>query len=245
MGHSVANGLAQRIAVLVDADNVQGDEIGLAVEEARRHGAVAVRRAFGRLTSIKGCEAALTEFGFMAEVVFPPAQSGKNAADLMMAQYAVRLAERKAVDMIVLVSSDADFAPVAIALAEAGVQTIGVGRSGAPPALQNACASFVPVTAARALPIPVAHQQGRVLCSDLQKLRKIVDNVMGKNGRAKASALGKQINLGFGGDYRKHFGLKSFSQVIGLIGYRIEGSGPDMQVARADTSAGAAPAGSG
>ncbi len=234
MRHVVAEVLAQRIAVLVDADNVQGEEIKFAIKEAQKHGSVTLRRAFGRLSSIKGCEAALTEFGFMAEVVFPPAQSGKNAADLMMAQYAVRLAERKAVETIVLASSDADFVPVAIALAEAGVKTIGVGRWYASPALQNACASFVPVPVAQPLPTKVVPPPGRIACCDLQKLKKIVDHTLGRNGRAAASLLGKQINLGFGGDYRTRLGVRSFAQAIGLIGYRIEGSGAEMQVVRTE-----------
>jgi len=100
------------IALLVDADNVSAENIAFALAEARKSGIVTIRRAFGRLTSIKGREKALMEMGFAAEVALPGAKS-KDTADLLLAQYAVRLAERGVVDLIALVSSDSDFAAIA------------------------------------------------------------------------------------------------------------------------------------
>ena len=199
---------------------------------------VILKRAFGRLSSIKGCEGALSELGFTAEVTFPAAQRGKNAADMMIAHFAARLAERRAVEAVVLVSSDGDFAPIAVGLAEVGVQTIGVGRSEASPVLQNACAKFISVTGRSVLAEALLHRDGAPVASsaDLEKLKRIVDNALGKNGCASASTLGKLINNGFEGNYRKHFSVGGLTQLVSrhLQGYRIEGSGSDKQVARTD-----------
>ncbi len=135
---AIADGSAPRIAVLVDADNVQGEQIGFAMREIAAMGTIVVRRAFGRLASICAHEAILTELGFSAEVALPVASGGKNAADLLLAQYATRLAERRAVDAVAILSSDGDFAAVARGLAECGVKAIGFGRPDAPRALREA-----------------------------------------------------------------------------------------------------------
>ncbi len=225
------NSFVPRIAVLVDADNVQSEQIRFATGEMTTLGTILLRRAFGRLTSIRAHEEILVELGFSAEVALPPAGSGKNAADLLLAQYATRLAERRAVDAVAIVSSDGDFAAVASGLAEAGVRAIGFGRPEAPQRLREACSIFVPATPASA-PAP-----GKPPCgtpnSDFPKLRKVIDQVLGKNGRASATAVGQQITPAFGGNYKKHFAVSTLSELIARLDcYRMEGAGPAKQVVR-------------
>lgn len=213
-----ANGSAQRIAVLVDADNVQSGQIDFAVREAQKHGIVTLRRAFGRLSSIKGRELVLSDLGFTAEVAFPPAENGKNAADLMMAQYAARLAERKAVEAIVLVSSDGDFAPIATGLAEAGVRTIGVGRSRTPLSFQNACTRFIPILQGSS----DIHASTEF---DMENLAGVINEVLEGN-RIRLTALGPYLIANFGNDYKKSFRAKTLSELLGrLNGYRLTGEG--------------------
>ncbi|MGI8841205.1 MAG: hypothetical protein ACR2F8_10580, partial [Caulobacteraceae bacterium] len=64
MNATISNAPRSRIAVLVDADNVESHQIEFALQQAATHGTVTLRRAFGRLASIRGRERALTELGF-------------------------------------------------------------------------------------------------------------------------------------------------------------------------------------
>lgn len=220
-----------RIAVLVDADNVRSSEIQFAAGRIAIQGRVVLKRAFGRLTSIRAHEQVLAELSFSAEVALPQVGSGKNAADLLLAQYATRLAERQAVDTVAIVSSDGDFAAVARGLTEAGVRVIGVGRLDTPGALREACALFIPFPAGA----PESRPGPRCGISDADaaRLGRVIDEALGIEGRARASLVGHKINPAFGGKYKQYFAVSTLSELIGrLDGYRLEGAGAAMQVVR-------------
>lgn len=216
-----------RVAVLVDADNVSGEQIGFVVAGAAECGRLVLRRAFGRLAAIAGKVETLTEHGFAAEVALPLRSNGKNAADLMLAQYATRLAERRSVEIIALVSTDGDFAPVATGLAEAGIRTIGFGRRETPAAFRDACLRFVPfpetAPAAPGVPRKPSAENDRKL------LTAIVNGEM-RDGRVHLSIIGKRLTAEFGTDYKSRFGGRKVSDIVAeLGGFTIEGSGPNKE----------------
>lgn len=198
-----------RIAVLVDADNVNEHNIDFAVSEAAKSGTVTIRRAFGRLSSIRGREKALTRMGFAAEVALPGAKS-KDTADLLLAQYAVRLAERRAVDLIALVSSDSDFAAIARGIAESGVECIGYGRPDVGPALREAFSHFTPFPAP-----PRGRGAGKGADrDDLAEAAEVIRRTLGKTGQARTNAIGQQLTRAFDGDYKKALGVKTLGALL-------------------------------
>jgi hypothetical protein len=232
-----------RIAVLVDADNVEARHLDFVLRRAGEHGAIVLKRAFGRFSSISGHAPSLAKHGFTAEVAFP-AGNGKNAADLMLGQYALRLAERRAVEILALVSSDGDFAPIAGSVTEAGVRTIGFGRKDTPTGLREAVSLFVTLSAAR-VPVPRA----RASSPDRRgKLSEIIESVT-EGGRASLARIGLKLRAEFGPGYARHFGAKSLTGMIdGLDAYRIEGEGTMKWAVRRQVgivSRAAPPAGSG
>ena len=228
---TIDNAPRSRIAVLVDADNVESHQIEFALEQAATHGTVTLRRAFGRLASIRGRERALTELGFSVEVALPASRNRKDTADLLLAQYAVRLAERQAVDMIALVSSDSDFATIARGIAESGVPALGFGRADTPQALREACMSFTPFPGSAARPKKAMGEKEKISDRDTQKLKRVIDASLNRKGRARAQTIGTQVNRAFDGDYKKHFGVQTLSKLIALLdGYEMRGRGTEAEV---------------
>jgi hypothetical protein len=221
--------MESRVAVLVDADNVETGHIAFVLNWSGKHGTIVLKRAFGRLSSINGHAPRLTKHGFTAEVAFP-AGNGKNAADLMLAQYALRLAERRSVEMIALASSDGDFAPIASGLVEAGVRTIGFGRKDTPQALRDAVDLFV-VLPARAAQAPAPRTPAST--PDRRgKLAEIIENAT-EEGRAKLSTLGARLRAEFGPGYLKQHGAKTLTDLIARHGcYGVEGEGTVKWVVR-------------
>ncbi|MCL5776718.1 NYN domain-containing protein [Limibaculum sp. FT325] len=203
-----------RIAILVDADNVDAAHIRFAVDDARARGRVVIRRAVGRLSSIKGREKVLTDLGFSAEVAFSGARATKDTADLMIAQTGIRLAERGTVEIIALVSSDSDFATIARGIAESGVEVIGYGKANTPAAFREAVATFT------AFPENGAGgaEPERSGPRDIEKARRIVTAQLDRKGRARTQTVGSQLNRAFDGNYKTRFGVRTLHELVEMIG---------------------------
>lgn len=200
-----------RIAVLVDADNVSEAQIEFSLSEAAKSGTVTIRRAFGRLASLKGREKGLTEMGFAAEVALPAAKS-KDTADLLLAQYAIRLAERRTVDIVALVSSDSDFAVIARGVAESGLETLGFGRADVPAGHRAACTHFVPFPSPSAKAAPAAGRGAEK--DDLAEATLVIRESLGKTGEARMNAIGTALSRALGKDYKKDLGVGTLSALI-------------------------------
>lgn len=118
----------KRVMVLIDADNVSADVMEQAVAKVwAEHGAVHVRRAYCT------AEAAVTHQRLFNACGIRPIvnlSSGKNANDIALAVDAMDLAVSERPDVVVIVSSDSDFAPLVIRLREKGCRVEGIGQQG-------------------------------------------------------------------------------------------------------------------
>ncbi|MBK0400593.1 NYN domain-containing protein [Limibaculum sp. M0105] len=223
-----------RIAILIDADNVEPAHIRFAVEDARGRGRVVIRRAVGRLTSIKGREKVLTDLGFSAEVAFSGARATKDTADLMLAQIGIRLAERGTVEVIALVSSDSDFATIARGIAESGVEVIGYGKANTPAAFREAVSAFVAFPENGA---PSATTKAAAKENDTDKARRIIEGHLNKAGEGRPQVIGQALSRAFDGNYKGRLGVKTFKELIKKLGgYEIlddpKGGGVSAQTLR-------------
>lgn len=117
-----------RVMLLVDADNVSVDVIQQAVDLVmQRYGAIHVRRAY--------CtpESALKHLKLFKSLSMRPMvnlSAGKNCTDIALAIDAIDLATSERPDVVVIVSSDSDFAPLVIRLREKGCRVEGIGQAG-------------------------------------------------------------------------------------------------------------------
>jgi uncharacterized protein (TIGR00288 family) len=117
-----------RVMLLIDADNVSADVIEQAVERTMaEHGSVHVRRAYCN------AETALKQQALFKRLSVRPMvnlSAGKNSTDIALAVDAMDLAVAERPDIVVLVSSDSDFAPLVIRLREKGCRVCGIGQQG-------------------------------------------------------------------------------------------------------------------
>ncbi len=118
----------KRVMLLIDADNVSGDVIDQAVAHVMaQHGAIHVRRAYCT------AESALANLQLFKRHSIRPIvnlSTGKNSTDISLAVDAIDLVLAERPDVVVVVSSDSDFAPLVIRLREKGCRVEGVGQQG-------------------------------------------------------------------------------------------------------------------
>jgi uncharacterized protein (TIGR00288 family) len=118
----------RRIALLIDADNVSADVIEQAIQRTMaEHGAIHVRRAYCNAET-----AAKQQAVFKRLLVRPMVNlsAGKNSTDIALAVDAMELVIAERPHVVVLVSSDSDFAPLVIRLREKGCRVCGIGQQG-------------------------------------------------------------------------------------------------------------------
>jgi uncharacterized protein (TIGR00288 family) len=118
----------KRVMLLIDADNVSADVIEQAVDRVKgEHGAIHVRRAYCT------AESAVTHIKLFKTHSIRPIvnlSSGKNSTDIALAVDAIDLVLAERPDVVVIVSSDSDFAPLVIRLREKGCRVEGIGQQG-------------------------------------------------------------------------------------------------------------------
>lgn len=134
----------QRVAVLIDADNVSGANAAAIIAEAGRHGRLVIRRIYGDWTQNAGQKWKAV----LADLAIQPIQQfantvGKNATDSTLIIDAMDLLHHGSADVFCIVSSDADFTRLASRLRESAKVVVGIGRRKTPKAFVHACERFV------------------------------------------------------------------------------------------------------
>jgi uncharacterized protein (TIGR00288 family) len=118
----------QRVMLLIDADNVSADVIEQAVHKVlAEHGQLHVRRAYCNAETALKQQALFKRLGVRPMVNLA---AGKNSTDIALAVDAMDLAVAERPQVIYLVSSDSDFAPLVIRLREKGCRVCGIGQQG-------------------------------------------------------------------------------------------------------------------
>lgn len=167
----------ERVAVLVDGDNIGADFATKIEQVGQRLGRIDVMRVYMNVSNSSGW---LNRNGYRVM----HAGSGKNAADLLLTVDAMELALAKGFTRFVIASSDRDFVHLAQRLREGGAQVMGVGESKAPMPFRAACTDFELVAhkAPEALTtkrpcartVPVAKPAGAVVSDMDQKIKQMI-----------------------------------------------------------------------
>jgi uncharacterized protein (TIGR00288 family) len=117
-----------RVMLLIDADNVSADVIEQAVQRTMdEYGAIHVRRAYCNAEIAVNRQALFKRLSVRPMVNL---SAGKNSTDIALSVDAIDLAIAERPDVVVLVSSDSDFAPLVIRLREKGCRVCGIGQQG-------------------------------------------------------------------------------------------------------------------
>lgn len=117
-----------KVAMLVDGDNVSADVVEQAVAALLAdHGAIHLRRAYCT------AESALKNLALYKRLAIRPMvniAAGKNSTDIALAVDAIDLVLAERPDVVAIVSSDSDFAPLVVRLREKGCRVVGIGQDG-------------------------------------------------------------------------------------------------------------------
>ena len=134
----------ERLAVLIDADNVPYANIKEMLEEIAKDGTPTIKRIYADWTkpTVSGWK------GVLLENAITPIQqysytTGKNATDSAMIIDAMDILYSGKVDGFCIVSSDSDFTRLATRLREAGMIVYGMGEQKTPSAFRAACDKFI------------------------------------------------------------------------------------------------------
>jgi hypothetical protein len=124
----MSNATYRKVMLLVDADNVSVDVIQQAFDRVMaQHGAAHIRRAY---CTAESAAKHLPLFKRLSMRPIVNVSTGKNSTDIALAVDAIGLAEAERPDLVVIVSSDSDFAPLVIRLREKGCRVEGIGQKG-------------------------------------------------------------------------------------------------------------------
>ncbi|KAB1065569.1 NYN domain-containing protein [Salibacter halophilus] len=134
----------QKLAVLIDADNVPYANIKEMLDEIARYGSPIIKRIYADWTKphVSGWKKVLLE-----NAITPVQQysytTGKNSSDSALIIDAMDLLYSEKVDGFCIVSSDSDFTRLATRLREAAMLVIGIGEKKTPKPFITACDKFI------------------------------------------------------------------------------------------------------
>ncbi len=138
--------LNRRLALLIDAENVDYRLANCLMQEVVRHGEPIVRRAYGnfRMEKLRDWAEACPRLGIRPQHIEVRTKR-KNAADIALAIDAMDLLHGGVVQGFCLVSSDSDFSGLVLRLREHGAYIVGLGQSKTLECFRQACPEFIEI----------------------------------------------------------------------------------------------------
>jgi uncharacterized protein (TIGR00288 family) len=133
-----------KIALLIDCDNVSHKSIEGVIDELSKYGKVNIRRAYGnwKSESLKGWEEKLHPHAIKPIQQFAYTK-GKNATDAAMIIDAMDLLYSQNLDAFALMTSDSDFTPLVMRILSNGITVYGFGEKKTPLPFVKACSQFI------------------------------------------------------------------------------------------------------
>lgn len=134
----------ERLAVLIDADNVPYANVKEMLEEISKNGTPTIKRIYGDWTkpTLSGWKTVLLD-----NAITPIQQysytTGKNSSDSALIIDAMDILYSEKVNGFCIVSSDSDFTRLATRLREAGMTVIGIGEKKTPQPFISSCNKFI------------------------------------------------------------------------------------------------------
>lgn len=133
-----------KLAVLIDADNVPHSIVKEMLEEIAKNGTPTIKRIYADWTkpTVVGWKNVLLENAITPIQQYSYTQ-GKNSSDSAMIIDAMDILYSEKVNGFCIVSSDSDFTRLATRLREAGMTVIGFGEKKTPQPFISACDKFI------------------------------------------------------------------------------------------------------
>ncbi|MDO9438594.1 NYN domain-containing protein [Hydrogenophaga sp.] len=134
----------QKLAVLIDAENVSHTLIRAILLRAACYGTLDVKRAFADWSqpNMRNFRGILHHHAIEPVHLFSYTR-GKNAADIALCLNAMDLVNTGQFDGVCLVSSDSDLTPLVFCMRREGMRVYGFGGRQTPRVFVAACSSFI------------------------------------------------------------------------------------------------------
>ncbi|TDC73149.1 NYN domain-containing protein [Actinomadura sp. 7K507] len=219
---------ADRLAVLIDADNAQPGIVEGLLAEVAKYGTAHVKRAYGDWTgtSLRGWKQQLLDQSIQPIQQFAYT-TGKNATDAAMVIDAMDLLYSDRFDGFCLVSSDSDFTRLAARIRESGLTVYGFGERKTPKPFVAACDKFVYIenlaydqvsaTPAAGSPSPSPPSPAAALKQDtalVNLLRNAVEGGSDEDGWAPLASVGHIITKQRPEFDSRNYGYAKLSELI-------------------------------
>ena len=193
-----------KIALLIDCDNVSHKSIEGVIDELSKYGKVNIRHAYGnwKSESLKGWEEKLHPHAIKPIQQFAYTK-GKNATDAAMIIDAMDLLYTQQLEAFALMTSDSDFTPLVMRILSNGITVYGFGEKKTPLPFVSACSQFIYTENLEAEEIEQSAAEKNVKKSrnDLRKdtalvrlLRTAVEQEAGEDGWSHLGRVGQYIS---------------------------------------------------
>ena len=238
----MTNGPAQKLAVLIDADNAQPSIVEGLLAEIAKYGTANVKRIYGDWTG--------THLRSWKEVLLllsiQPIQQfrytvGKNATDAAMIIDAMDLLYTNKFDGFCIVSSDSDFTKLASRIRESGLVVYGFGEKKTPEPFVSACDKFIyteVLTSKEDDTLSIKRKSANALKQDtklVNLLRNAVEASSDDSGWAHLAPMGSTIAKQAPEFDPRNYGYKKLGELLAAtklfqIEERTVGDGPSKAV---------------
>ncbi|WP_170340934.1 NYN domain-containing protein [Ruegeria arenilitoris] len=221
----MTNTTTERLAVLIDAENVPAKHVAEIFEEVATLGEASLRRIYGDFSGgiPQGWSAdKLAEYAIVPHQQFANT-TGKNAGDIALVIDAMDILHSGRFDGFVLVSSDSDFTRLASRIREQGLSVFGIGEEKTPSAFKNACNRFI-----RIENIKKEETNGgeRAKTAQLKKeinhafqlIRNVVLKSEEPDGWAGLGWVGSQLSMNYPDFDTRTYGFKRLSDLVRATG---------------------------
>ncbi len=222
-----------RIAVLIDADNVSEKYIQYIMDEVSNYGTPTYKRIYGDWTKpqLSSWKPTLLNYS-----ITPIQQynytTGKNSTDSALIIDAMDILYSASVDGFCIVSSDSDFTRLAARLREAGMRVIGMGEKKTPAPFRASCEQFkyLEVLAAQIDDHP-DDEEGKAkqetkktsppTAGEMKKLvgvlRPIINELSDEDGWANLGAVGNMLGRRWPDFDTRNYGYIKLSALMGSL----------------------------
>jgi uncharacterized LabA/DUF88 family protein len=238
----MTNGQAQKLAVLIDADNAQPSIVEGLLAEIAKYGTANVKRIYGDWT---GSHLRSWKEVLLLHSIQPIQQFrytvGKNATDAAMIIDAMDLLYTNKFDGFCIVSSDSDFTKLASRIRESGLVVYGFGEKKTPEPFVSACDKFIyteVLTSKEDDTLSIKRKSTNALKQDtklVNLLRNAVEASSDDSGWAHLAPMGSTIAKQAPEFDPRNYGYKKLGELVAAtklfhIEERAVGDGPSKAV---------------
>lgn len=217
----MTSGQAQKLAVLIDADNAQPSIVEGLLSEIAKYGTANVKRIYGDWTGphLKSWKDVLLLYSIQPMQQFRYTV-GKNATDAAMIIDAMDLLYTNKFDGFCIVSSDSDFTKLASRIRESGLVVYGFGEKKTPEAFVSACDKFIYTEVLRSKEddsLPIKQKSTNELKQDtklVNLLRNAVEASSDESGWSHLAPVGSNIAKQVTDFDPRNYGYKKLGELI-------------------------------